>query len=313
MDEDLDNGEVQQPEPSTTTEQTNEPKSALEALEGAIEFEGKEAPATTEAEPTKPVDAAKPAEPADDLYKMPEGLQPKSQERFRALVEQNQQKDTELTQVRQANDWITKNLLTDEQAADDLVGFSEYRNALKSGNYEAAGKLLQAQVQQFVLASGQQLQTSPLSEFPDLQQRVDGFELDEADALEIARYRQQQAIAQGQQQSQAQSQQQQEQFTQAVNSAVQNVETMVTGWKKSDIDYQAKEKIIQEKLPEMMRQFHPSQIPAQVKMLYEALSAVSPQRANQSQSPLRATGRGAGNAVPKTSLEAMDLALGYGA
>lgn len=314
MDEDLENGQSQELDDlsgvDTGSELENtEPKTTLEALERAVPIEGEAKPEDKPIEPKTP-EAKKPESP-DDLYKMPEGLQPKSQERFTKLVESNQQKDAELSQVREANAWITENFGKDEQGFNDLAGFAEYRNALKTGNFEAAGQLLQAQIQQFTLLTGQQLQASPLQEFPDLQQRIDAFELDEKDALEIARYRKQQAMLQGQQQQQAHTQQQQEAFKQEFQWAEQTIGQMIEQWKKTDIDYPAKEAIIAERMKDLPKGLRPSQIPDYVKILYQTVSAVQPPKSTQTQSPLRATGRGAGSAVPKTAQEAMDLALGY--
>jgi len=292
---------------NTETQSSDEPKTSLEALERAVQAEGEVKP---EAKPeVKAIEEKKPESP-EDLYKMPDGLQPKSQERFTKLVESNQQKDAEISQMREGSQWIAQNFTQDEQGIQDLIGFAEYRNALKSGNFQAAGQLLQAQIQQFTLLTGQPLQANPLQGFDDLQQRVESFELDEADALEIARFRKQQAMAQSQQQQQMQEQHQQAQYKQVIDDSVNKVTQMVEQWKKTDIDYAAKEKIIAEKLPSMMKNFHPSQIPYQVQMLYEALSSVAPTR-QQSVTPLRGNGISAGKAAPKSSLEAMGAVLGY--
>lgn len=306
--DDLENSESQDLDvASVETEQEtvsgDEPKTSLEALERAVQAEGEVKPEVKAIEEKKP-------ESPEDLYKMPEGLQPKSQERFTKLVESNQQKDAEISQMREGSQWIAQNFTQDEQGIQDLIGFAEYRNALKSGNFQAAGQLLQAQIQQFTLLTGQPLQANPLQGFDDLQQRVESFELDEADALEIARFRKQQAMAQSQQQQQMQEQHQQAQYKQVIDDSVNKVTQMVEQWKKTDIDYAAKEKIIAEKLPSMMKNFHPSQIPYQVQMLYEALSSVAPTR-QQSVTPLRGNGISAGKAAPKSSLEAMGAVLGY--
>lgn len=299
---------------ATTDAPSNEPKTALEALERAIPIEGETKP-EPKVEEVKPAVEDKKPETTDDLYKMPEGLQPKSQERFTKLVESNQQKDSEIQQMREGNQWVAENFTKDEQGIQDLIGFAEYRNALKSGNFDAAGQLLQAQIQQFTILTGKQLQASPLQEFPDLQQRIDAFELDESDALEIARFRKQQAMQQGQQQQQAQHQQQQAQIQQEREKSIGSVEKMVAEWKKSDIDFPAKEKIIDGQLKKIIKEQNPSpsQIPSIVKNLYEAISAVSPQRQASVNTPLRGNGMTVGKAEPKSSLEAMAQKLGYDA
>lgn len=297
------------------TEASVEPKTSLEALESALlpvddkannsaAVENKETqPKAEEKPPVKPID--------DDPYKMPEGLQEKSQQRFTKLVEMNQQKDQELQQLKPINDWLQNNFAQHHGGVEALETFANYFSALNSGNYQVAGQILQAQLQQYQLMTGQALQANPLSDFPDLMHQVDNFEISEQHALEVARLRQQQAAYQQQHQSQQNQQKQQLMHEQQVNQAEQKIIGMVEQWKKTDVDFPIKEKAIVEYL-NGLQGVPPNQIPSLIENYYKSLGAFSLPKASQPNVvPLRATGKGAGNAMPKNSLEAMALSLGY--
>lgn len=270
--------------------------------------------------PAAVVDSQPVAQPVEDeLYKMPEGLQAKSQERFRQLVDnsktlaaQVQERDSQIGQMREATDWLRQEVFTDDDAPADLVQFASYRKALKSGDFDTAAQLLQAQAQQLALASGKQIAVDPLASFPEIRQRVDAMELDEGTALELARSRQQAAAQQHQQAAQQQSQQQQFAYQQQATQAVQRVESMCADWKAKDIDWPAKEKILMEQMPTIMQSYPPHMIPGQIKLIYESVSRVMPaQQQTRAPAPLRGTGRSAGSAAPASALDAMRQKLGY--
>ena len=257
--------------------------------------------------------AEKPAVAEDDIYRMPEGLQAKSQERFRALAEKSkslsaqiQERDGQISQMREATEWLRQEVFTDDDAPSDLVQFASYRKALKSGDFETAGRLLQAQAQQLALASGKPISVDPLADFSDLRQRVDGMELAESDAIELARSRKQQAEQQQYSERRQQSAQQQEEYRHQAEAAVQQVDAMCAGWKAKDIDWPAKEKILMEQMPQIMQSYPPHMIPAQIRLVYESVSRVMPaQQQQRAPSPLRGSGRVAGSAAPTCTLDVL--------
>ena len=222
----------------------------------------------------------------------------------------NQQKDQELQQLKPINDWLQNNFAQHQGGVEALETFANYFSALNSGNYQVAGQILQTQLQQYQLMTGQALQANPLSDFPDLMQQVENFELGEAQALEMARLRQQQAIIQQNNQQQYMAQQQQQYMAQQVQQAEQKIIGMVEHWKKSDIDYPVKEKAIIQYI-NGLQNVDPSLVPSLIENYYRSLGSITMPKASSSVVPLRPTGKGAGNAVPKSSLEAMGLALGY--
>ena len=322
--DDLENGqdqnlEQQQQSTQVQAQDANEPKTSLEALERSLlpqgddqKLDNQQQPNAQGANKQEPIkqEPQKPVE--DDPYKMPEGLQEKSQQRFSKLVEMNQQKDAQIQQLQPVHNWINDNFGKQQGGYEALQQFADYFGAINTGDYQKAGQILQAQLQQYTLLTGQQLQISPLADFPELQQQVDNFEIAEQTALEIARYRKQEAmLSQQQQQGQIQAQQQQ-QFEQEVNQAEQQILGMINEWKAADIDFPAKEKAIADFLGGLQG-VRPSAVPNLIKRYYASLGAITQatQKPTQSQQPLRATGKGAGNAVPKNSLEAIGAALGY--
>lgn len=300
---------------STETQASVEPKTSLEALESAFlpkdENKPTDAPsADANKETQPPVKQEQPPKVEDDPYKMPEGLQEKSQQRFTKLVEMNQQKDQELQQLKPIQNWLHENFAQHQGGVEALETFANYHNAMITGNYQVAGQILQAQLQQFQLMTGHQLQANPLADYPDLMQQVENFELGEAQALEMARLRQQQAIIQQNNQQQYMAQQQQQYMAQQVQQAEQKIIGMVEQWKKSDIDYPVKEKAIIQYI-NGLQNVDPSLVPSLIENYYRSLGSIAMPKASSSVVPLRPTGKGAGNAVPKSSLEAMGLALGY--
>jgi len=306
-----DNQSVQ--DTNTDTQTSVEPKTSLEALESAllpVDESAEKTNVDTQKEAQSPVKQEQPPKVEDDPYKMPEGLQEKSQQRFTKLVEMNQQKDQELQQLKPINDWLQNNFAQHQGGVEALETFANYFSALNSGNYQVAGQILQTQLQQYQLMTGQALQANPLSDFPDLMQQVENFELGEAQALEMARLRQQQAIIQQNNQQQYMAQQQQQYMAQQVQQAEQKIIGMVEHWKKSDIDYPVKEKAIIQYI-NGLQNVDPSLVPSLIENYYRSLGSITMPKASSSVVPLRPTGKGAGNAVPKSSLEAMGLALGY--
>lgn len=332
-DTDIDVAPVEQPEAKTHLDVLREAiRSAPEAGDDGDDGQAEDSAGAESDESAAPGGDGADADPAvadgatekpvvaeDDIYKMPDGLQAKSQERFRALAEKSkslsaqiQERDGQISQMREATEWLRQEVFTDDDAPADLVQFASYRKALKSGDFETAGKLLQAQAQQLALASGKPIAIDPLADFSDLRQRVDGMELAESDAIELARSRQQQHVQQQHAQRQQQAAEQHESYRHQAETAVQQVDAMCAEWKAKDIDWPAKEKILMEQMPQIMQSYPPHMIPAQIRLVYESVSRVMPaQQQQRAPSPLRGSGRAAGAAAPASALDAMRQKLGY--
>ena len=256
-------------------------------------------------------EAEKPAEA--DEFAMPEGLSAKAQERFQTLVSRVKEREQALEAVtRDVEDF--RAVINESRATpQDFSQALDYIRMVNTGDLQGALRVIDAQRQQIALALGQPLPgADPLQSFPDLRQRVDAYQMDEATAIELARTRQmQQRQAEMQRQQQQTMQSQQAMHTERAN-AVAQIDQLGAQWAKSDPDYAAKEEIILKQLPQIAANFPPAMWAQQVRILYDTVSAVprpSPQRT--APPPLRSSGQTAGNRQPSNMLEALQAGLGY--
>ena len=332
---DLDSGQVGQELQGDAGQQTNEPQeTALDVMNAALGYddngearvaenqEGQQ-PADTQSQP----DGEQAPAPLTELYAEPEGLTPKSSERFHALVEDNKEQralNAQMDQRMRALDgdlqFMRNTFFTDEQSTNDFMEFAGYREALKRGDFNSAMGMLQQQVEQLQLLAGRKLEVDPLATFPDLRQQVDDMSMDEAHALELARHRaiqaQQQQYAQQQAQQQARQEQSQEQAQQTMTQAVGVINQMEAQWMAQDLNYPAKKQKLMELIPQIQQSFPPQLWPQQIGLLYQTLSGVTtaPQPSaprTLRNAPLRPTGGGGGRPEPANALEAMNQALNY--
>lgn len=318
MDEEL-NTEITQPEESqieTSEVESKEPESMLDAIAEGLKPEEDSAKAEEEA---KKDDAQKQeAQPeeakTEDDETPPEGISKKAQERFQRLVSKVKEKDEELTTLRSNLDGIRKVMQDTGASPEDFSMAFDYLKAIRSGDMDQVGRILHEQIKQYQIVTGKQFGgVDPLSDFPDLRQRVDGYQMTEEAALEIARMR---AVQREQQQSIQQTQQrQQSEFAvqQTREAAINEINQIGSEWAKKDPDYSAKEEIILKQIPEIARNFPPQAWAHQVRILYQALSSVPIAKPQASApAPLRASGQSAGARQPTSMLEALQNGLGYG-
>lgn len=336
---DLDGGQTGQELPSDAGQQpgNDEPQqTALDVMNEALGYADETAQEDVGVQEVVPPDAGGQQQPQEgavapvplaELYTEPEGLAPKSSERFHALVEDNKeqralnvQMDQQLRETNEDLRFMRETFFTDEQSANDFMQFAGYREALKRGDFDSAIGMLQEQAQQLQLLSGRKLEADPLASYPDLRQQVDDMALDEAHALELARHRaiqaQQQQYVQQQAQQQARQEQNVQQAQQTMTGAVHQINQMEAQWSAQDLNYPAKKQKLMEMIPQIQQTFPPQLWPQQVAMLYQTLGGLTaaPQptvpRALKN-APLRPTGSGGGRPEPANALEAMNQALNY--
>lgn len=303
----------------TTPAEDTGPESMLEAIEQGLKTETDEEKAErlrdekgrfaakTEAE-AKP-EAAK---PEDDLA-MPDGLSPKAQERFQKLVskvhEHQQQYQAVTAQVEQFREVLAGT----GGSAEDIGSALDYVKMVRNGDLEGALRVLDDQRRSISLALGKPLPgADPLSQFPDLRQRVDAYQMDEQAAIELARSRiQQQQIAD--QQRQAHQQQEQQQVSaQTRQQAISQIDALGAQWARTDPDFATKETILLKQLPQIAKAFPPHMWASQVKIIYDTLSSMpAPVQNRSAPSPLRPSGQSGGTRQPGSMLEALQSGLGY--
>lgn len=298
--------------------ESNEPQSMLEAIQNGLKQDEPEVAAEAEAEPepapepeAEPVVEAEAAPENDD--EPPEGISKKAQERFRNIVSKVKEKEAELTAVRSDLDGIRTLMKDTGGTPEDFSSTFEYIRAIRSGDFDNARSILEDQIRQLSVATGKPFgQVDPLSQFPDLRERVNAYQMDEPTALEIARSR---SNADAQRKAEQQFNERQQQQRESVNSrqsAIAEIDRLGDEWAKSDPDYAVKEGIITQKAQEIAANFPPSQWAAQVKLMYSAISSMPIQKPTVSApAPLRASGQSAGARQPNSMLEALQSGLGY--
>lgn len=283
---------------------------------------GETPPASEVVDPAKAAQVAptdKPAaeEAADDLLKEPEGLAPKSSERFHRLANTVRDLQQQVEQRDQAISYVKETFQTNGITADQFDQAASVIGALNRGDLDTAEKFLVEQLQQIAIARGRPMaQVDPLAQFPDLRAAVDGLQVSEEHALQLARAR---VIEQGQQQrtqQQAQQQQeqrarqqQQEQAQQQVNTALTSIDAFTREMAAKDMDWPVIEAKLLPRVQTLLKDVPPSQWLNIVKTQYELIKDVSAgavrQTTQQAGQVLRPTGQGSPAAAPKSMFDAM--------
>lgn len=321
---------------ATATTDANAPKSMLEAIERGLkpdeppkpedaaktaderarDEQGRFAKKAEEDAAAKAAEAAKPkAEAKPGEVPMPEGLTPKAQDRFRELTHRVAEASQRAEAAEAMNNQFREMLQQTGGTAEDFAQAFDYITSMKRCDLQSALNLLDSQRRQISLMMGRPLPgADPLAEFPDLRQRVDGYQMDEQAAIELARARKQAEALSNQRQQSIQTEQQTQHVLQAKQSAMSEVDRMGAEWAARDPDYAAKEEIILKQIPMIAKQFPPQMWAAQVRIMYETLSAMPMAQQQQRQNtppPLRPSGQGGGNRKPSNMLEALNNGLGY--
>lgn len=300
------------------------PSSMLEAIESGLKVEteaekterlrdeqGRFAAKEAAADPAKKLPEVV-AKPEDDMA-MPEGLSQKAQERFTKLVNRVKEHEAQVSEISGTLGQFREMIQSTGTSPQEFSQAIDYMRMVKHGDFEGALKIMDDQRRMLSLAMGKPLPgADPLSQFPDLRQRVDGYQMDEQTAMEIARTRMMQNQQQEQVQRQQQDQQQTQRQQQERSQSIQQIDQLGQQWAKTDPDFTFKEDIILKQLPEIAANFPPSMWPQQVRILYNTLSAMPMQRAPaHNPAPLRPSGQQGGARQPKSMLEAMEMGLGY--
>jgi hypothetical protein len=304
---------IQTEDDGTGEEKPEEPQKAAETQEQIAEAE-----AAKQAEAEKAAEAAKVI--TDDDLKPLEGAKQSTQDRFQKITEGYKAATAKVETLTQENqrykesfDSLRQLGFADEEAANDLVEFSEYRSALASGDATKFTEIINAQLKQFQSLHGKPVQIggSIISDHPDLQQKVDNLELDENTALEVARARNLQERINRDSQRQVQQTQSAQQSQQLIMSAVNEVEAMEASWRKNDPDFMAVLPELQESIAEIRTKMHPTQWPVAIEMQYKAIKkALAAAAVNRQTTPLRGNGHMSTSRQPTNMQEAVLQEMG---
>lgn len=246
---------------------------------------------------------------------------PATNERFQKITEgykQEKQRADELeNKVRdfQGSFESLRSLgFADETAATDLVNFSQYRNALYSGDAKTIEAIIGDQIRQFEAVHGRKLSINAnlLDMHSDLRGRVDSLDLDEDTAFELARARTLEGRAMRENQIRTQNQQAQQQTQEMLDNSVSTIESLQENWAKTDPDYQAILPHLQPQMQEIGSNFPPSMWPKMIDIQYKTLkkALVENRQASQREQPLRGNGFGGAKPIPSSPQQAVLQAMG---
>jgi hypothetical protein len=259
-------------------------------------------PAPQAAQPPKP-------EQPEDLTALPEGLGQKAQQRFQALANGIKERDQQIEQLGAQVNYVQQQFQQHNVSQPQFEQALAVIGALNKGDFRTALAALDEQRRQIALQIGEPLPgVDALSGFPDLRQKVDGLQLSEADALELARMRQQQTALQQQQQSRQQQEQQTQQQQQAVRQAQGQVDEFCKRMAASDMDYPAIEKLLLPKIQRLVQGVPPSQWAGLIQTQYELIKesgAAFRGGAPTAPAALRPMGTGGGKPAPASMFDAM--------
>lgn len=279
-------------------------------------------------DPAAAAAAAKP-DPNAELYApLPEHNPRRTHERFQRLVEGHKEEVTkreaaekevetfkgQIEQYEAGLQPLREMGFDSREAVADLQQFSQFRRALASGDAQSALRIMQPILQQLQLATGGAIDLNPLSGFPDLAQRVQVGELDQATAIELARSRHGQQVQSQQQRQQQLAQAQNHHQVRAIRDGAHAVNAAVVELMKSP-DYAAVEPKLLERLEQIKRDYLPHQWAGVIKQTYDyerrlLLAAQQSQTQNTQPAPLRGNGHTGGTPVPKSAADAAFQALG---
>lgn len=265
-------------------------------------------PGATPAAAKPPVDPAAP----EDITAMPEGLGAKAQERFQKLANGIKERDAQIQELTGAVGYVQQTFQqhgVQQEQFEQAVGVI---GMLNRGDYRGALQVLDEQRRLIALQLGEPLPgVDALAGHADLRQAVDGLQITEAHAIEIARARGQQQAQQQAQQTAQQAQQRQQSEQQAVQRAQADVDAWWKQLASTDLDAPAIEAILLPKLGELLQGVPPAQwvglMKTQYNLIKESVGAFRrpAPAATPSPAPLRATGQAGAVGKPSSMHEAM--------
>lgn len=272
---------------------------AEKAAEQAAKVQAEQKP-----DPAKPVKAETP----EDLLQMPEGLQPKAQQRFQKLVETNKELTGRIEAAEQQTGYIRETFQQHGVRREQFEQAVQFIGAINSGNLEQALRVLDAQRAEIALALGKPLPgVDVLSEHPDLRQAVDSMQMSETHAIELAKRRRDEQFAQANWQATQQRQQEEQRTQQAVNAGLMEIDKFCKQIAQTDVDYPAIEALLLPEIKNLISGLPPAQWKSTIETQYRLLKQAAAARGQSttSQTVLRPTGSASPAARPRSMHEAM--------
>jgi len=255
----------------------------------------------------------------DDLYEEPEGLDkssPKTQERFKKLVDQNKEKDTAIESLKSENQGII-GMIQDTGATADQFGSLLNLTSLMyhpdKADPKAAVETLYSAASKLAKANGIDLPGSdPLDGHDDLRAKVDKMDITLDDAKEIALSRNRQSTQEQQNTERTTQQEEQNKSAQRVSSGKTAVQEYLLDLQKNDIDFEAKADHLMEAVEGIAKSEPPEKWVEHLDRLYKAIGKVAktnPKPKDDNNESLRSGRGGGGVKAPGSMGEAISQGL----
>ena len=244
----------------------------------------------------------------------------RSQERYRQLAERARAAEEEAAAVRKSGEELYKIMSESGVTPDDLTNYFEYYKSLNSGQVDQAAQWWSNLEKTHSKLTGSRVgNTDPLDNHPDLKEKVEGFDMSEDAARELAslrdysermKLREQHMAEMGQQT--AEQQRQQQEVAQYANSAAMELDKWSAEMKAKDPNFEAKEALLLERAQEQFPNMHPAYWPEFVAREYAYLSKAMPASEPRAKAPNTIRPGASGKSVstePKNISDALDNAL----
>lgn len=251
------------------------------------------------------------ADPAVEEEIAAYGLKPKAAERFRELTKRAADADVLRARAGTADEWeqTIQSTGANPQQFGAALG---YLRAVNSGSPEEMAKAYEAMEKELQWL-GQRLGREapgfdPLTAHADLKAKVDGGDMDRAQAMEMARLRQHEQL----QREQLQTRDDQHRHEQEVQYATTQVASLGSTLRAADPDFERKFSFLMPAVRLIEQRLPPSQWAQEIQRAYAALPpmpAAAPAPAAALRNPTRPNSAPALNAKPKTAEEAFEMGV----
>lgn len=306
-------------------------KAALDKMAGKDEPEPEAHP--TEEIPPEKTPEEQERERLEALHTIPRGLKGEARANYKALSDHAKELAAQQDEQRQQYEKVVERINTFEDIIKDsgatpevLSEHFQYIKHVTSGNLDAALEFIEGERRALAEALGKPLDgVDLLADFPDLKERVDKMELDEAAAHELAnarRAQQRQAAQQEQAQTAAQQRQQVEAMQEQRRQALSDIQAWIDEQSKTMLppDWQAIEAQIagylgSEATQALLTKIPPNEWLPHIKAQYDVLKNFAASRgpsAGGAPTPTPLRPRGAGGKVqrePTNAEEAVEARL----
>jgi hypothetical protein len=245
----------------------------------------------------------------EDKHAMPEGLAPDSAKRFQTLVNENKEVSAKLDMATRQVEYVKTTFAEHSIQQPQFEQAAAVIGMINRGDFAGARQVLINQLEQIAVMTGEPVgAVDPLASFPDLRQKVDGLEMTEAAALQVARARSIETGHTRQREQQQQQQESQQQAEAAATKGLNAVDAFSREMQAADIDYPAIEKLLLPRMKSIMAGLEPHQWAGAVRNAYQLIKETAPQRAQPlptNTNALRPTGQASPSAKPQNMRQAM--------